>query len=136
MFTECMYEWIYKWTGEQSLYFYSLRILYIYTVYIDPMCPPLPLSNSSSPVSLSALKPLFNPPICLQLLWSILTWVCDHSLGYEQPRSSHVLEREPVSLSQQTSSANRASDKCGALRVLVYPCWEFYWLDLVQVLCR
>lgn len=101
---------------ENSIHLYS-----IYWSYV---------STSTSlqllfPVSLSALKPLFNPSICLQLIWSILTWVCDHSLGYEQPRSSHVFEREPASLSQQSASANSASDKCEALRVLVYPCWDF-----------
>ena len=89
---------MYKWTGEQSLYFYSLRILYIYAIYIDHICPPLPLSNSSSTVSLLALKPLFNLQFVssyygpyshgyVTILWGLSSLEAAVSLKENQPPS-------------------------------------------------
>lgn len=66
--------------------FYYLRFSYIYIIYIDYTCPPLPLFNSlwCPPVSISASCPLFiliNKPessycssyvkVCLAIHWRV-----------------------------------------------------------------
>lgn len=119
--------------------FYSLKVLYIYTMYKYIVYSLYLPSSNSLPPSAPKLTPFKFQVFSFFLhLLSITIWsnqrACGHSLGYEQPTSVHLTEREQLFLLQQPStSASDSSVGGGTLWDPPHPCWNLNWLDHVLV---
>lgn len=51
-------------------------------------------------------------------------------------RTHHQGKKDQHSILQQPSTANISQVGVGLCELLLHPCWNVYWLDIVQILCR